>query len=288
MNGILILNKPASFTSMDCCAIVRKIAHEKRVGHTGTLDPNATGVLPICIGKATRLIEYMDEFSKTYVAGFRLGFSSDTEDIWGDVTESKIENEITKELVEEKLKSFVGDIMQVPPMYSAKKINGQKLYDLARQGQVVERKPNKIHIYRIELKSFDGINGILEIECSRGTYVRTICSDLGIALGTNAIMTSLVRTSTCGFDLNDAVDLETVKEQGAEKFLLPIDKAMEASQKISVDDNTAYLIKNGNPKYLKNIPDVSKLKKIVAVYNNEKLIAVLKNGKLDKVFNEDL
>ncbi|MDO5441589.1 MAG: tRNA pseudouridine(55) synthase TruB [Bacillota bacterium] len=287
MNGILVLNKPASFTSMDCCAIVRKIAKEKRVGHTGTLDPNATGVLPICIGKATRLIEYMDECSKTYVAGFRLGFSSDTEDIWGDVKETEIKTEITKELVEEKLKNFLGDIDQIPPMYSAKKVNGQKLYDLARQGQVVERKPNRIHIFRIELKSFDGKDGVLEIECSRGTYVRTICSDLGIALGTNAIMTSLVRTSTCGFTLDDAVILEIVKEQELSNLLLPIDKAMNAYQRIDVDDNAARLLKNGNPEYKKHIPGISKLEKIVAVYNNEKLIAVLKNGKLDKVFNED-
>lgn len=288
MNGILVLNKATDFTSMDCCAIVRKVSGERRVGHTGTLDPNATGVLPICIGKATRLIEYMDEHPKTYVAGFRLGFTSDTEDVWGTICETKIAKEISAEDIKLELRNFLGDIMQIPPMYSAKKVNGQKLYDLARSGQVIERKPNKIHIYNIELKSFDGKDGILEIECSRGTYVRTICSDLGKALGIGAIMTSLVRTSTCGFSLEDAVSIEDVKANGVEKYLLPIDKAMNFCEKINVNAGVAKLIKNGNPKYMEFIPEIKKSKGIVAIYFEDKLIAVFKNGKLDKVFNEDL
>lgn len=286
MNGILLVNKAQGYTSMDCCAIVRRLFHEKKVGHTGTLDPNATGVLPICIGKATKLIEYMDNCSKTYIAGFTLGLSSDTEDIWGELQKHELSS-ISRDQIKALLP--IGDVEQIPPMYSAKKINGQKLYDIAREGRVVERKANLIHVYRCELLEFDGVNGKLEIECSRGTYVRTICADLGKALGCGCVMTSLVRSETSGFKLDECIGIEELKSitEPPINLLVPMDRAMSKYPRLDVSDECTELIHNGNIRF-KEYLDCDNLSGIVSIYNSNKLIAILKDGDLSKVFNENI
>ncbi len=286
MQGIIVLNKPMDFTSMDCCAIIRKLAHEKKVGHTGTLDPNATGVLPICIGKATRLIEFMDSNSKTYVGGFKLGYSSDTDDIWGSVSESNLDivKSLSQNDIEIALNSFVGDIMQIPPMYSAKKINGQKLYSIARSGQTVERKAVPVTIYKAQLLSYENGDGLFEIECSRGTYIRTICADLGSKLGCGCIMSSLCRTKAGAYSINDCVDLSDLREHPdlIEQYLRPIESSVSDLAKIELNESDFRLFINGNPKYqVKN-------ENPAAVFYKDKLVGITENYKIKKVFNDNL
>lgn len=292
MNGIIVLNKDKGFTSMDCCAILRGILHEKKVGHTGTLDPNATGVLPICFGKATRLIKYFEPLNKKYIAGFRLGYTSDTEDVWGNVVKQSDRTYLRDDVV--NLLPH-GDIDQIPPMYSAKSINGKRLYDLARSGQVVERKACRVHIDKCELLEFDGKEGLLEVECSRGTYIRTICADLGKDLGCGALMTSLNRTASSGFNLEDSVNMDLVMKIKSESlepsllepFIISIDRAMANFYRIDVDKNCFSLLINGNPKAINLLSSNYNLEGITSLYYDNSLIAVVKDGVIDKVFNED-
>ena len=219
-NGILIIDKPAGWTSMDVCAKVRGIFHEKRVGHGGTLDPMATGVLPVFVGQATRAVEFAENSRKEYVAGLRLGLSTDTQDTTGQTLETRPVT-VTRSDVEAALGHFRGTIQQIPPMYSAVKINGQKLYELARRGREVERKPREITIYELELLDETGPGEYrLRCLCSKGTYIRTLCHDLGEILGCGGAMSSLRRTMAGGFRLEDAVTLEDVQSQG-ESLLLP-------------------------------------------------------------------
>ena len=222
-NGILIIDKPAGWTSMDVCAKIRGILHEKRVGHGGTLDPMATGVLPVFVGRATRAVEFAEKGDKEYVAGLRLGVVTNTQDTSGEVLE---ENEVfvTGEQLETALVPFRGDILQVPPMYAAIKVNGKKLYELARKGKEVERKPRPVTIYELELlgRPDAGEDFQLRVRCSKGTYVRTLCHDIGQALGCGGAMSSLRRTMAAGFTLADAVTLADVQERG-EALLRPLD-----------------------------------------------------------------
>lgn len=197
MNGVIVINKPMDFTSFDVVAVMRKALGIKKIGHLGTLDPNATGVLPLVVGNGTKAQDLITNHDKGYVATFQFGKKTDTLDIWGKV-----------------LKEFQGEIYQLPPMYSAIQINGQRLYDLARAGKTVEREKRKVTVYSIELLDFDEENqsGKLEIKCSKGTYIRTIIDDLGESFGSCAVMTSLVRTEACGFTLEDAIDLQKARE----------------------------------------------------------------------------
>ena len=182
-NGILIIDKPAGWTSMDVCAKVRGILHEKRVGHGGTLDPMATGVLPVFVGQATRGVTFAENSRKEYMAGLRLGLTTDTQDTTGTTLETRPVN-ITAEQVREVLERFQGPQQQIPPMYSAIKVGGQKLYDLARQGQEVERKPRSVTFYELELlEQVSETDFLLRCLCSKGTYIRTLCHDIGQALG---------------------------------------------------------------------------------------------------------
>ena len=210
MNGILLIDKPQDFTSFDVVAIVRKKFGTKKVGHGGTLDPMATGVLPVFIGSATKAVDLLPDSGKSYRAGFRLGLTSDTLDIWGKLSEEKPVN-IAKERLEAVLERFRGEIEQTPPMFSALKVGGRKLCDLARQGIEVERKARKITISRLDLLGFNGKNGEIEVDCSTGTYIRSLIDDIGRALGTGAVMTELRRTRACGFTLEGCFSVDTVK-----------------------------------------------------------------------------
>ena len=221
-NGILIIDKPAGWTSMDVCAKIRGILREKRVGHGGTLDPMATGVLPVFVGRATRAVEFAENGRKEYDAGLRLGLTTDTQDVTGTVLETR---PVTagREDVEAALAGFRGDIQQVPPMYSAVKIQGKKLYELARRGKEVERKPRPVTIYGLELLEAESETDFrLRCLCSKGTYIRTLCHDIGQALGCGGTLYSLRRTMAAGFTLAEAVTLKEVQEKG-ESLLRPLD-----------------------------------------------------------------
>ncbi|MBQ9673477.1 MAG: tRNA pseudouridine(55) synthase TruB [Ruminococcus sp.] len=213
MNGIIVINKPMDFTSFDVVAVMRRATGQRKIGHLGTLDPNATGVLPLVLGNATKAQDLIQNHDKGYIAGFKLGTKTDTLDIWGKpVAKSNLST--TEEKIVENLEKFKGEILQTPPMYSAVQVDGKRLYDLARQGKTVERKQRAVTVYSIQLLEFDKgtQSGKIEVNCSKGTYIRTIIDDLGEALGTYAVMTSLVRTSACGYTLSDAVDLQSARE----------------------------------------------------------------------------
>ena len=213
-NGIVIIDKPADWTSMDVCAKIRGILREKRVGHGGTLDPMATGVLPVFVGQATRAVEFAENGRKEYVAGLRLGQVTNTQDVSGETLETHPVT-ATRADVEQAMEAFLGDIQQIPPMYSAIKINGQKLYDLARKGQTVERKPRSITIYELELlEQVNDTDYLIRCVCSKGTYIRTLCHDIGARLGCGGTLYSLRRTMAAGFTLGQAVSLSDVQEQG--------------------------------------------------------------------------
>ena len=221
-NGILIIDKPQGWTSMDVCAKLRGILQERRIGHGGTLDPMATGVLPVFVGQATRAVEFAENGEKEYVAGLRLGVVTNTQDITGDVLETH-PVQVSREDVAAALSRFLGPQEQIPPMYSAVKIGGKKLYELARKGQEVARKPRHITILELELLDQTGpADFLLRCRCSKGTYIRTLCHDLGQALGCGGTMSSLRRTMAAGFTLKDAATLEDVQAQG-ESLLLPTD-----------------------------------------------------------------
>lgn len=221
-NGIVIIDKPADWTSMDVCAKLRGILREKRVGHGGTLDPMATGVLPVFVGQATRAVEFSENAQKEYVAGLRLGQITNTQDTSGETLETRPVTVVRAD-VEAALSHFTGPIEQIPPMYSAIKINGQKLYDLARKGKEVERKPRSITIFQLELlEQVSETDYLIRCRCSKGTYLRTLCHDIGQFLGCGGTLYSLRRTMAAGFTLSDAVTIEDVQEQ-REALLRPVD-----------------------------------------------------------------
>lgn len=247
MNGIICINKPQEFTSFDVAAAMRRVCGTKRIGHGGTLDPMATGVLPVFVGAATKAVDLVPDKSKGYTAGFRLGVVSDTGDVWGKLR-SRCEGCVSEAEVLLALENFRGEIMQIPPMYSALKVNGQKLCDLARKGIEIERKPRPAVIMRLELKSFDGTDGIINVECSGGTYIRTLITDMGEVLGTGAVMTSLVRTKSCGFTLSDCYELSEIREsspEALEKRLMPVESLFEALPVIPLDEIQTRMYQNG-------------------------------------------
>lgn len=218
MNGVLLIDKPKEFTSFDVIAVVRGLTGQRKAGHTGTLDPNATGVLPVLLGSATKAQDLIPNHNKKYIADFKLGMTTDTLDIWGKEL-TKTESDITEEQLSAALDDFRGEIWQLPPMFSAVQKNGQRLYDLARKGIEVEREKRKVTVYSLTLLEFDRKTqcGKLEVFCSKGTYVRTIIDDIGAKLGVGAVMTGLRRVEACGFSIDDCLtldELRELKEQG--------------------------------------------------------------------------
>ncbi len=213
MDGILCLDKPADMTSFLCCAILRRLLGVKKVGHAGTLDPGATGVLPLLVGRATKALDRLPVHDKRYTATLRFGAVSDTLDVWGTVTETGAPLP-TLAAIEAVLPAFRGDILQVPPMTSALKKDGVRLYDLARQGIEVEREARPVTIYELNLLDYDSVNGLLTLDClcSKGTYIRTLCDDLGRVLGCGAVMTALRRTMAAGYTAEQCITLDEAKE----------------------------------------------------------------------------
>ncbi len=267
LNGILIVRKEQGYTSNDVVAKLRGVCRQKKIGHTGTLDPNATGVLPVCVGNATKLCDMLTDRSKEYIAGLTLGITTDTQDIWGQVLTDSGERwrEIPEEKIEEVIASFRGRGQQIPPMYSALKVNGKRLYELARAGVEIERAPREIEIEEIELLPPEGCPEGMErraayfsdlpvlrirVACSKGTYIRTICQDIGEKLGCGAAMSALVRTRVGGFLLENAHTLSEIEQirdrEGLESVLIPVDACFGEYPALEVSEGGLRLLKNGN------------------------------------------
>ena len=253
MDGVLNIYKEKGYTSHDVVAKLRGILHQKKIGHTGTLDPDATGVLPVCLGKATKLCDLLTDHSKTYRAVLLLGVTTDTQDLSGTVTE-KASNEkmvdITTDAVKNTIMHYVGQYQQIPPMYSALKVNGKKLYELARAGIEVERKARMVEIEAIRILDMQLPEITMEVSCSKGTYIRTLCHDIGQDLGVGGAMKELVRTRVERFEIDDALKLsevEALRDAGTvEQHIISVEDMFDSYPKIIVGASMDRLIQNGN------------------------------------------
>lgn len=254
MDGIINVYKEPGYTSFDVVARLRGILHQKKIGHTGTLDPDAEGVLPVCLGRATKVCELLTDKDKTYRAVCRLGVETDTQDLSGTVLQHYDFSQITAEQLSCVAESFLGDSMQIPPMYSAVKINGKRLYELAREGKTVERKPRPIHISQLGLEEIDLENGTfcMEVTCSKGTYIRTLCHDIGRKLGIGAAMEQLTRTRVDVFRLEDAMRLSEIEQLAANSQealaakIRQVDSLFPNVAKAQIVPESKRLLENGN------------------------------------------
>lgn len=244
MNGVINILKPSGISSFDVVRKVRKIVKQKKVGHTGTLDPLASGVLPICVGKGTKISDYLMKDKKIYRVEMKLGTVTDTYDREGKVIDENDVN-LSKEEVIEAIKNYIGEIDQVPPMYSAIKVNGKKLYELARKGIEIERKSRKINIYSINILSVDLPYIVFDVKCSKGTYIRSLCYDIGRDLKCGAVMWNLQRLETGEFNIKDAIELQKLDESNVEDHLIPIDVALSLYDKIFIDERFEKHLLNG-------------------------------------------
>ena len=244
--GLIPVYKPEGWTSFDVVAKLRGILHIRRLGHGGTLDPLAVGVLPVFVGKATKACDILPDSDKAYEAGFRLGIATDTQDITGRIL-SQSDRAASRKDVEAVLGAFRGEIMQLPPMYSAVKVGGKRLYELAREGREAERQPRRITVYEAELTEYDekSREGKLYISCSKGTYIRTIIHDLGAALGCGGAMTSLCRVRAAGFKLEECFTLEEIAERPIEEVLMPLERAFDGLWKARLNEHCTKMYKNG-------------------------------------------
>ena len=250
INGIVNIYKEKGYTSHDVVAVLRKVVGQKKIGHTGTLDPDATGVLPVCLGRATKVCELLTDHDKTYEALLLLGKTTDTQDISGEVLEERDPGDLTEEEVRSCIESFIGEYDQVPPMYSALKVNGKKLYELAREGKTVERKSRKVQIHGIRILEMNLPHVRMEVDCSKGTYIRTLCHDIGEKLQVGGCMEELERTKVGRFLKEDAVTLDEVRQkmeqgEGAELFT-PLDQIFAELPAVTVTDAKAWMSYNGN------------------------------------------
>ena len=246
MNGIVIVDKPQGWTSQDVTARLRRVFNTRRIGHGGTLDPMATGVLPVFVGRATRGVEFFEHAEKTYETVLKPGITTDTEDITGTVLTEQ-DAFVTSAMVEEVLPRFRGEIMQVPPMYSALKVNGQKLYDLARKGKEVERQPRPITIHELILLGIDADGIHLRVRCSKGTYIRTLCKDIGDALGCGGCMAALRRVTAGEYTAEESVPLQELLEtETPEVYLRPVDSMFRNYPAVTLTPKQETRCRNGN------------------------------------------
>ena len=246
MNGIVIVDKPQDWTSQDVTARLRRVFQTRRIGHGGTLDPMATGVLPVFVGRGTRGVEFFEHAEKAYETVLQLGLTTDTEDISGEAIEKR-DVHISETQMREILSQFRGKIMQVPPMYSALKVNGQKLCDLARKGRTVERQPREIEIFELTLLEFGGDTARLRVKCSKGTYIRTLCKDIGEALGCGGCMAELRRVQAGEYTIDEAVPLQTLLDaENPEVYLRPVDTMFRNYPEVTLTSNQEKRCRNGN------------------------------------------
>ena len=254
MDGIVIVDKPLDWTSQDVVSKLRGVFRTRRIGHGGTLDPMATGVLPVFVGRATRAVEFFEHAEKTYEAVLQLGIDTDTEDIWGNVLQQQTP-EVSEETFLQMLTRFTGPILQVPPMYSAIKVDGKKLYELARKGKEVERPARPVTIHELTCLSFDGSTARLRVRCSKGTYIRTLCKDIGAALGCGGCMAGLRRVQAGEYTIEQAVPLQTLVESadpGA--FLREVDSVFLTHPAVTLTANQEKRCRNGNA-FSVSLPD---------------------------------
>ena len=272
MNGILCMNKPQDFTSFDVIGKLRGILHMKRLGHTGTLDPMATGVLPILVGTATKACDILPNQDKTYQATVVFGKATDTLDIWGKPLQDYPEQHVTEATLRAILPEFLGDITQLPPMYSAVSVNGKRLYALVRKGQTVERPTRTVHIDAITLDAFDETQqtATLTVSCGKGTYIRTLLSDIGQRLGGDAVMTALTRTAACGYPLQECLTFEQVAAAMAdgtlEEHLLPTDSLFSSYPKLRLNAAQERMFCNGVKLDLNRLRNLQPDQDIYTVY----------------------
>ncbi len=287
-DGIINVNKPAGWTSQDVCSKLRHVLHIRKIGHTGTLDPMATGVLPVCVGKATRIIEYYDRDAKSYRASMKLGITTDTLDITGKVIETAGYSNISEKAVREAFKAYTGHVEQIPPKYSALKIDGKRAYDLAREGKDFEIKAREIIIYDNSIIRIDLEAGEIEFDvtCSKGTYIRTICDDIGRALGCGATMTALTRTASGYFRLEDSYTIEEIinETDPLNTMLVPADITLEKLGKALLNDNRITAFMNGNSSWSTGfrITEPSEFDNLYRVYGKDVFlgVAAVENGSL--------
>lgn len=281
MNGVLIINKPMDFTSFDAVAVTRKKSGQRKTGHCGTLDPNATGVLPILLGAATKAQDILPNHDKEYVAELKFGIETDTLDIWGNILREE-KSAVTKEQFETILADFRGEILQVPPMYSALKQNGKRLYDLARQGIEVKREARPVTIYSLVCEGFSAENQTakIRVSCSKGTYIRSLIDDIGKALDTFAVMTSLIRTKACGFSLSESISMDELKSLTPEEIkakLLPIERLFDTYREVTVSEAQSIRFKNGGAlglERLRTLPKDYSENEIFRVKFNDKFLGL--------------
>ena len=249
LNGIMLIDKPCDWTSHDVVGKLRGILHERRIGHSGTLDPMATGLLVVFVGRATRAVEFAEADSKEYIAGLRLGISTDTQDITGNTLKSS--NSLpSKAELEQALSAFKGEISQIPPMYSAIKVGGRKLYELARRGESVERKPRRVTIDKLDIIGENEGNYVLDVVCSKGTYIRTLCNDIGDTLGCGGCMSSLRRVKAGAFSIEKAHTIDEIQAAadngGLDEIIIPVDRLFSAYPELTVRDTEEKKLRNGN------------------------------------------
>lgn len=295
MDGIINVNKEKGFTSHDVVAKLRGILHQKKIGHTGTLDPEAVGVLPVCLGKATKVCDLLTNKDKTYRAVCRLGVSTDTQDMTGKILQRGDFSRVTQERLKEVLESFIGDQLQVPPMYSALKINGKKLYELAREGKTVERKPRPIRIHSINLIEYRQMEGLftMDVTCSKGTYIRTLCYDIGEKLGCFGAMESLQRTRVGVFTLENALTLEQIevlmKQNELEQQILSVDALFPEYPAFQIRDEFAAKLSNGNPLlefFLQDYPERVNMIGIRDLMEGQEFLVYDENGCFKAVYQK--
>ncbi len=290
LDGIFNVYKEKGYTSHDVVAKLRGIAGQKKIGHTGTLDPDAEGVLPVCLGKATKVCDVLTDKSKTYQAVLLLGRRTDTQDISGACLEERDTSHLVEEDVKRTVESFLGDYMQTPPMYSALKVAGKKLYELAREGKTVERKARRVQIHRIEIRRMELPRVWIEVECSKGTYIRTLCDDIGELLGVGGCMEELLRTRVGYFRIEDSVrlsELEKYREAGVlEEHLISVDSVFADCPRLDVTERLEPLLYNGNPLRLPKGEDgqlvrvYDSLGRFIALYRYQQINHIYKNEKM--------
>jgi len=288
MDGIINVLKPTGITSYQVVNRVKKITGEKKIGHTGTLDPGAAGVLPLCLGRATKVAGFISDLNKSYRAEITFGVVTDTQDIFGEIIKSD-NVDISKEEIEELLSEFTGTISQIPPMYSAVKHEGRRLYRLARKGIEVERKPRTVSIHSLKLVDYFPPNkAFIDVVCSKGTYIRTLCHDIGVKSGCGAVMSFLVRLRSGHFDLQNAVTIEELKEAeekcNLNDYLIPVDYSVKHLDKVEINDRALKFALNGNSLYIHNLafcPETISEGQIMRIYHKNNFIALGKIRKED-------